>query len=68
MRWEEASESEAPTIVYLIGYSPCRARDRVTMQPEGERYTVQPIEGSPAGYMIIPPVQQGNRSLIIAGK
>ncbi|NGP61540.1 hypothetical protein L3476_16260 [Paenibacillus thiaminolyticus] len=40
----------------------------VTLQPEGEGYTVQPIEGSPAGYMIIPPIRQGNRSLIIAGK
>ncbi|BFH16693.1 hypothetical protein J6TS7_24260 [Paenibacillus dendritiformis] len=67
MRWEEAGESAAPTIVYLPDI--CHvAPGTVTLQPEGERYTVQPIEGSPAGYMIIPPVQRGNRSLSVAGK
>lgn len=67
MRWEEAGESEAPTIIYLPDIRHV-APGTVTLQPEGERYTVQPIEGSSAGYMLIPPVQRGNRSLIIVGK
>ncbi|WP_374016472.1 cellulase family glycosylhydrolase [Paenibacillus thiaminolyticus] len=41
---------------------------RMARLSDGEGYMVQPIEGSTAGYMIIPPVQWGNRSLIIAGK
>lgn len=67
MRWEEAGESKAATIIYLPAIRHV-ASGTVTLEPEGEGYTIQPIEGSPAGYMIIPPVRQGNRSLIIAGK
>ncbi|WII38511.1 hypothetical protein [Paenibacillus thiaminolyticus] len=63
----EAGESKAATIIYLPAIRHV-APGTVTLQPEGEGYTVQPIEGSPAGYMIIPPVRQGNRSLFIAGK
>lgn len=51
IRWEEAGESRAATIIYLPAIRHV-APGTVTLQPEGERYTVQPIEGSPAGYMI----------------
>lgn len=67
MKWDETNETDAPTIIYLPDIKRI-SDDMVTLVPAGSSYTMHPLAGSHAGFLEIPAVTDGMRSLVIVGK
>lgn len=67
MKWEEASDIGAPTLIYLPDIRNILEKN-IFLSREGSSFTLRKMEDSYAGYLEIPPAVDGIRSLVIVGR
>ncbi|MCJ8008223.1 cellulase family glycosylhydrolase [Lederbergia wuyishanensis] len=61
MKWDESTNIAKPSIIYL----PDTRDISVTLSPNGSTYSISSIDNSHAGYIEIPPITDGIRSITI---
>lgn len=64
MKWEEVGEVSSPTRIYHPNISRV-TEESVTLIQEGSGFRIEKIDESEAGFIIIPPVKEGIRSIMI---